>query len=153
MDAASFGHIIRSLLLRKIGNVARHGRRNDQGPGVALLEMRADGLSAVEGSVEVGLDHVVPLLDAGVEDTGVCGATSVGNEGVDLAELFDDVRHELLDGGEGADIALVCFRFYLVFFREVFSILLATIGAGGVGDGNAAEVEERLVSEKLSYSI
>jgi hypothetical protein len=76
----------------------------------------ADGLGAVEGAVQVDLlestlvlleircegsvsylHDVVPGLDGAVEDAGVGGGTSVGNEGIDLAEVGNDILDELLD--------------------------------------------------------
>jgi hypothetical protein len=48
--------------------VAGHRGRDDEGAGAALLEVVADGLGAVEGAVQVGLDDLVPGLDGAVED-------------------------------------------------------------------------------------
>jgi hypothetical protein len=76
--------------------VARHGSSDDEGTVLALAEVEANGTGTVEGSVQVGLDDLVPLLDGSIEDTVVGGLASVGNEDIDLAEVLDDVRNELL---------------------------------------------------------
>lgn len=60
MDAASFGDVVRGLFLREVGNVARHGGRDDEGAGAAFLEVGADGLCAVECAIEIGLHNLVP---------------------------------------------------------------------------------------------
>jgi hypothetical protein len=49
--------------------VAGHRGGDDERAGSALLEVCADGLCAVEGSVEIGLDNFVPGFDGAVEDT------------------------------------------------------------------------------------
>jgi hypothetical protein len=76
--------------------VARHGSSDDEGAVLALAEVEANSTGAVEGTVQVGLNNLVPLLDGSVEDTVVGGLASVGNEDIDLAEVLDDVRNELL---------------------------------------------------------
>lgn len=97
----------------------------------------SDGLGAVEGSIEIGLDHLHPLLDAGVKDAGVGGTASIGDEGVHLAKLLDDVLNDLLDGGIGVNVALVCFALDIVFLRKFLGILLTSLRAGGICDSQA----------------
>ena len=52
----------------KVGDMAGHGGSDDERAGSALLEVVANGLCAVEGSIEIGLDDFVPLLDRAVKD-------------------------------------------------------------------------------------
>ena len=54
MDAARLGDVVRRLLLREVGNVPGHGRGDDEAAGAALLEVMADGLSAVVGAYATG---------------------------------------------------------------------------------------------------
>lgn len=61
VDAASLGHVVRSLLLGEVGDVAGHGRGDDEGAVALLLEEGADGLGAVGSAVEVDLDDLVPV--------------------------------------------------------------------------------------------
>lgn len=63
MDAACLGNVVGGLLLREVGNVAGHRGGDDEGSGSTFLEMCANGLCAVEGSVEIGLDDFVPGID------------------------------------------------------------------------------------------
>jgi hypothetical protein len=69
VDAASLRNVVGGLFLGEVGNVARHRGGDDERAGSALLEVCADGLCAVEGSVEIGLDNFVPGFDGAVEDT------------------------------------------------------------------------------------
>ena len=62
MDASGLGNIVAGLLLRKVGDMARHGRRDDERSLAALSEVRTDRLCAVCRPVQVGLDHTVPIL-------------------------------------------------------------------------------------------
>ena len=66
MDAPGLGDVVRRLLLRVVGDMAGHARGDDEGAGLALAEMEPDGSSAVKGSRQVGVDDLVPRLDAGV---------------------------------------------------------------------------------------
>lgn len=136
MKASGLGDVVRGLLLREVGNVAGHGRRDDEAPGATLLEVMADGLGAVEGSGEIGLDDFVPVLDAAVKDAGVGGSAGVGDEGVNLAKVLDDVLDELVDALVGADITLVGLRLDAILLGELFGVLLTSLGAGSVGDSN-----------------
>jgi hypothetical protein len=136
VDAAGLGDVVGGLLLGEVGNVAGHGGGDDEGAGSALLEVVADGLGAVEGAVQVDLDDVVPGLDGAVEDAGVGGGTGVGDEGVDLAEVGNDVLDELLAGLVAVDLALVGLGLDAVSLLEVLDVVLSALGAGSVGDGD-----------------
>lgn len=111
VDAAGLGHVVRCLLLREVGDEAAHARRDDEGAGLSLAEVEADGAGAVEGAVQVGVDDLVPGLDGGVQDAGVGGPAGVGDEDVDAAEILDDVVDQLLDVAVVTDVALVGFGF------------------------------------------
>lgn len=136
MDAAGLGDIVARLLLRVVGDETGHGCGNDQGPRLALAEMQPDGAGAVGASVQVGVDDFLPLLDGSVEDAVVGGLPRVGDEDVDFAEIFDHVVDKGFDALVLVDLALVGFAFDAVFFGELFGVLLAAGGAGGVGDGD-----------------
>jgi hypothetical protein len=136
VDAASLGDVVGGLLLGEVGDVAGHGGGDDEGAGSALLEVVADGLGAVEGTVQVDLDNVVPGLDGAVEDARVGGGTGVGDEGIDLAEVGNDVLDELLAGLVAVDLALVGLGLDAVGLLEVLDVVLSTLGAGSVGDGD-----------------
>lgn len=75
MDAASLGDVVGGLLLREVGDVAGHGGSDDKGASAALLEVLADGLGAVGGTVEIDLDDMVPILGGTIDDTSVGGST------------------------------------------------------------------------------
>lgn len=134
VDAAGLGDVVRRLLLREIGNVPTHARGDDEGALVVLAEMQADGAGAVEGPVQVGVDDLVPRLDARIQDARVGRAARVGDEDVDLAEVVDHVFDELLDFGVVADVAFVGLGFDAVLLLQFFRVLDAAFGAGGVGD-------------------
>lgn len=136
VDAAGLGGVVGGLLLGEVGDVAGHGGGDDEGAGASLLEVVADGLGAVEGAVQVNVDDVVPGFDGAVEDARVGGGTGVGDEGVDLAEVLDDVLDELLAGLVLVDLELVGLGLDAVGLLEVGNVLLGALGAGSVGDGD-----------------
>lgn len=81
MDAAGLGDVVRGLLLGEVGNVPGHGRGDDKRAAALLLEVRADGLCAVGGAVQVGLDDMVPVGGGAVDDTRISGrAGAAGNK-------------------------------------------------------------------------
>lgn len=136
MDTSSLGDIVRGLLLGEVGNVTGHGGGDDQASGAALFEVVADSLGAVEGTGQIGLDDFVPVFDGAVQDAGVGGSASVGNEAIDLAEVLDDVLNKLIDAVVGTDVTFVGLGLDAVGFLELFGILLASFGPGSVGDGD-----------------
>lgn len=119
--------------------MTRHTSRNDEASRTALLEVRTNSLSAVECAVQVSLDDLLPFLDGALEDARVGCAARVGDETVDLAKLLDDIGDELGDRVPRADVALVGLDFDAVGLGELFGVLLAAFGAGGVGDGEGWE--------------
>jgi len=126
VDAASLCDVVGSLLLGEVGNVARHGGSDDEGAGLALAEVKTNGTRAVEGSSEIGLDDLVPLLDSSIEDTVVGGLAGVGNEDIDLAEVGYDVLDELLARRVVADLALVGLDLDAVLLAHLLGILLSS---------------------------
>lgn len=116
--------------------MAGHGRGDDEAAGIALLEVRADGLRAVEGTCQVGLDDLLPVLDGAVQDAAAGGAAGVGDEGVDLAKVGDHALHESLDAVPVTDIALVGLGLDAVGLGELIDVLFGTLGTRGVGDGD-----------------
>ena len=80
MDTPSLCDVVAGLLLREVGNVAGHGRCDDKRASLALLEVVADSLGAVEGSVQVSLDDLHPVVDGTVEDTRSSSTAGVGDE-------------------------------------------------------------------------
>lgn len=75
VDAAGLGHVVRCLLLREVGDVARHGGGDDQRAVTLLLEDGANGLGAVGRAVEISVDDAVPVLLGAVDDARVGGCT------------------------------------------------------------------------------
>jgi hypothetical protein len=125
-----------NLFLRKIGNVAGHGGGDDEASGLAFTEVQARGTGAVVDAVQVGRDDLVPLLHGGVEHTGVGGAAGIGDKDVDLAEVLDDVGHELLDFRVVGDIAFIGLGLDAVLVRQLFGVLFTALGSGRVCDGH-----------------
>jgi hypothetical protein len=140
VDGTCLGDVVAGLLLWEVGDVAGHGGGDDEASGLALLEVVADGLGAVCGAVQVGLDDLVPLLDSTVEETAVGGTAGIGNKDVDLAEVGNDVLDKLLAVGKVADVALVGLGLDVVLLLEVLDVLFGTIGTGRVGDGDVGTV-------------
>lgn len=124
------------LFLREVGNVAGHGCGDDEAAGLPLSEMQTDGSGTVVNTSQIGLNDLIPLLDRSIEDAAVGSTTSVGNEDIDLAEVPDDISHQLLDFFVAADVGLVRLGLDAVLLGELFGILLAALGPGGVGDGD-----------------
>lgn len=113
-----------------------HGRSDDQAASSLLSEVKADGSSAIEGSVQVSLDDFVPCLHGAVQDTRISGTTSIGDEDIDFAKVFDDISDQLLDVLVVANIALVWLGLDAVLLLQLLGVLLTTLLAGRVGDGN-----------------
>lgn len=134
VDAASLGDVVRCLFLREVGDVAGHGGGDDEGAGTALLEVVTHSLSAVESTVQVGLDNLLPVTDGAIQDTAVGSTTSVGDEGVDLAEVLNDGLDETLDALPVTNIALVGLNCDTILLGQLLGVPLTTLGAGGVGD-------------------
>lgn len=135
VDAASLGDVVGGLLLGEVGDVARHGRGNDEAAGSALLEVGANGLGTVEGTSQVGLDNLLPVLDGAVENSAVCSAAGVGDEGINLAELLNDVLNEPLDALPLAHITLVGLDLDAVLLAQLLGVPLAALRSGSVRDG------------------
>lgn len=104
MDTSSLRGVVRCLFLREIGDVAGHAGRDDKAARSPFLKMRTDLLGAVEGSVQIRLDHLVPVRDRRFEDAIIRRLSSVGNESIDFAEVGDHVGHQLVDLFEFGDI-------------------------------------------------
>jgi hypothetical protein len=136
VDAASLGDVVRGLLLREVGNVARHGGGDDERTGLALLEVVADGLGAVCNTHEIGLDDLLEGGDLAVEDTGVGGLAGVGDKGVNLAKVGNDILDELLARLVVGNVELVGLGLDAVLLLESGGVLLTTLLTASVGDGN-----------------
>ena len=96
MNAASLGNIVRSLLLGEVGDVTGHGGGYDEASGPTFFEVMADGFGTVEGTSEVGLDDLGPVLDGAIKYTAAGGATGVGNESIDLEASISELRPSVL---------------------------------------------------------
>lgn len=138
VNAASLGDVVGGLFLREVGDVAGHGGGDDEAASSALLEVSADGLGAMESTVQIGLDDFGPVIDSAIEDTSTGGAAGVSDEGVDLAEFLNGVVDELLHAFPVADVALVGLDLDAVGLRELLGVLLAALWARGVGDGQVS---------------
>jgi len=80
VDTSGLCDVVAGLLLGVVGNVAGHGRSDDEAAGATLLEVVADCLGAVKGTVQVSLDDLHPVVDSAVKNTRGSSATSVGNK-------------------------------------------------------------------------
>ena len=140
VNAASLSNVVGGLLLGEVGNVAGHGGGDDERASLALAEVETDGTGAVEGTGQVGLDDLVPLLNGSVEDTVVGSLSGVGDEDIDLAEVLDDVLDELLALSVLVDLALVGLDLDAVLLAHLLCVLLGTLGARVVGDGEVGTV-------------
>lgn len=116
--------------------MARHGGSDDQRASLSLLEVVTNRLCAVEDTSQIGVNDLFPVLDAGIEDTGVGSATGVGDHDIDLAEVFDDALNQLLHIGVVVDVALVWDALDAVLLRDLLCVLLTSSRTGSVGDGN-----------------
>lgn len=135
MDAASLGDVVGGLLLGEVGNVTRHGGGNDEAAGAALLEVGANGLGTVEGTSQVCLNNLLPVLDGAVKNSAVGSAAGVGDKGIDLAELLNDILNEPLDALPVAHITLVGLDLDTVLLAQLLGVPLAALRSGSVGDG------------------
>jgi hypothetical protein len=116
--------------------VTRHGGSDDQRAGLSLLEVVTNSLSAVEDTSQIGVNDLLPVLNAGVKDTSVGSTASVGDHDIDLAKVLDDVVNQLLHIGVVVDVALVGDALDAIFLRDLLCVLLAAGRTGGVGDGD-----------------
>ncbi|KAI6760449.1 hypothetical protein HG530_009309 [Fusarium avenaceum] len=136
VDAASLGHVVRSLLLGEVGDVARHGGCDDERAVALLLEESADGLGAVGGAVEVDLDNVVPVGGGAVDDTSVGGSTGAEEASVNLAKVLDNLTDEALNVVVVGSVQLVGLGLDAVLLDELLDVLVGALLAGSVGDGD-----------------
>ena len=136
MDTASLGDVVRGLFLGKVGDMTGHGGSDDQASGAALSEVMANSLGAMEGTGQIGLDDFIPVLDRTVQNAGVGGTASIGDEAIDLAKVLDDVLDELVDAIVGADVTFVRLGLDAVLLLELFGVLLTTFWTGSIGDGD-----------------
>ena len=140
VDAACLSNVVGGLLLGEVGDVAGHGGSDDERSSLALTEVKTNSTCAVEGTGQVSLDDLVPLLNGSVEDTVVGSLSSVGDEDIDLAEVLDDVLDELLALSVLVDLALVGLDLDAVLLAQLLSVLLGTLGTRVVGDGEVSAV-------------
>lgn len=136
VDAASLGDVVRGLLLREVGDVTRHGGGDDERTSLALLEVVANSLGAVCNTEEIGLDNLLEGGDLAFKNTRVGGLTGVGDEGVNLTEVGNDVLDELAAGLVVGDVELVGLGLDAVLLLEGGGVLLTTLLTASVGDGN-----------------
>lgn len=135
VNASSLCNIVAGLLLWEVGDVSGHGGGDDEGSSSSLLEVSSHSLCTVEGSVQVGLDDLIPGLDGALEDATVGGTTSVGDETVNLSELSNHVLDKLLDALVVSDITLVCLDLDTVGLGELLGVLLSAGGTRCICDG------------------
>lgn len=138
VDAACLGDVVGGLFLREVDDVARHRGGDDEGTSAALLEVVTNGLSAVESTVQIGLDDLLPVTNGSIKDAAVGGTASVGDERVNLAEVLDDVLDETLNALPVTNITLVGLNLDTVLLGQLLGVLLTTLGAGSVGDGEVS---------------
>merc|ERR1712036_85135 len=136
VDAASLGHVVRGLFLWEVGNVAGHRGGDDQAAGLALPEVQTNGPRAVEDTIQIGLNDLIPCLHGAVEDIGVTGPASIGNEDIDLAKVLNDRLDRGLNVLVLAHVELVRLGLDAVLVRQLLCVLLAALGTRAVRDGN-----------------
>lgn len=136
VNAPRLGHIVARLLLRIVRNMARHTARDDEAALAPLLEVRADSLRAVKRTRQIRLDHLRPVIHRAIQDPCAGGTPRIRDEGVDLPELGDHVRDQLLDALPVAHVALVGLGLDAVGFGDLGCVLLAAFRAGGVCEGD-----------------
>jgi len=160
MDAASLGDIVGSLFLREVGNVAGHRGGDDEGASLALAEVVADCFGAMEGTRQISVDDLFPLLNGGVEDAVVGGLAGVGDEDVDLPEILNHIGNELfhvlpvanlfltplsassalslppIHEAMGTHLAFISLALDPVFLRQLLRIVLSSLCTGAVGNSD-----------------
>ena len=124
------------LFLGEVGNVTGHRSSDNEAASLSLSEMQTASSGAVVNTGQIGLNDFVPLLDWCIEDTTIGGPAGIGNEDINLAEIFDDICDELLHLFVAANVALVCLRLDAELLLQLFGILLTSLRARGVCDGN-----------------
>lgn len=125
VNNTSLSSIVRRLELRDIDNMSAHARRSNKASIRVVLELLAVdrgalGLLAapvltsrarrVEGSVQIGSDHLLVVGDLAVEHGALRPwDAGVGDEDVEAAaEVGDGLVDGLLDRLVGGDVYLVC---------------------------------------------
>lgn len=137
--------------------MARHGGGDDERAVALLLEDSADSLGTVGSAVQVGVDDMVPVLGGAVDDTSVGSRTGtgwgmmlanslelysrvrrnvLGDEGINLAKVLEHILDQLLALLVLAHVALVGLGLDTVGLGELLDVLLSTLLARSVGDGN-----------------
>lgn len=96
VNAAGLGHVVGRLLLRVVGNVARHGGSDDERAVALLLEVGTDGLGAVGGAVEVDLNDLVPGLRGAINDARVGSGASTGRVSVRSVHSMEERKSKAL---------------------------------------------------------
>lgn len=136
VNCPSLGNVVRSLFLGEVDDVTRHAGGNDEAALSTLLEVRAHGLGTVEGASQVGVHHGNPVLDGAVKNAAVGGLPGVGNEGIDLAKLGNDVLHQLGYALPAGHVTLVCLGLDAVLLTDLLGVLLTTLRTRRVRQGN-----------------
>lgn len=135
VDTAGLGDVVGGLLLGEVGDVARHGGCDDEATRATLLEVSTDSLGTVEGTRQIGLNDLFPVLHGAVENAAAGSTTGVGDESIDFAEFLDDVLDQVLDALPAAHITLVGLDLDTVLLLQLLGILFAALWSGRVGDG------------------
>jgi hypothetical protein len=137
------------LFLGVVGDVTGHRSGDDKTALALLLEDGANGLCTVVHTSQVSVDDLVPVLNAGLENTSVGSLSGIGDHDIDLAKVLDNIVDELLYGSEFGDTALVGLALDTELLRDFFGVLLTTGRTRCVGDGN---VGAHLSTSSSSFS-
>lgn len=140
MDDAGLGCVVSGLQLWDVDNVTAHASSGDERAIGVVLQLlavqsgsllllpspvRGGGLGAVEGTVQVGHDDVLVVVDLAI-DHGTLGPwnTRVGDEDIETAvELLDDVVDGLFNWSVFLDVHLVCLACEIRLVRDLACLL------------------------------
>ena len=112
------------LVYRHIDDVARDRTREDEIAETLLLEDLASEFGAVDWAVDIDGHQVAVSIQGLLEQRLRVACSCVGDEDVDLAELFDDLVEIGLDSFRICDVDAVCFCLDVVLFCEALGTLL-----------------------------
>lgn len=130
--------------------MARHGRRNDKGSATLLLEMGADSLCAVGSAIQVDLNNLVPSGRSSINNTCVRSGSGtaindistprllgkinsiwkfniLGNKGVNLAKVANDLVDAALNIIVVADVELVGLDLDTIVLHELLDVLIGAL--------------------------
>lgn len=116
--------VVDRLVYGHIDNVARDRTREDEIAEALLFEDLAGVFGAVDWSVDVDSHQIAVSLQGLLEQGLRVACSCIGNEDVNLTELFDYLVKVGFDGFRVCDVDAVCLGLDIVLFCEALSTLL-----------------------------